>query len=220
VHLDDERAAGRVVGVAVHLHHAVRRLLDVELERVEDQVGAEPYVPAAPDVEIRSERGREGGSGGRVGPVGGHDQIVAGRQLAGIRCLLAEAEGHPELAAALLQDLQQPTPAQRGEAVAAAGDRLALDVHVDVIPAGELALHGAVHHRVGVLDAAQGLVREHHAEAERVVGRVPLPHGDLALRGQLLGQGREVQPARPPAHDRDAQPVSLPVSHPEDMPPQ
>ena len=37
----------RVVGVAVHLHHAVRRLADVELERVEDLVGAQPHVLAA-----------------------------------------------------------------------------------------------------------------------------------------------------------------------------
>src|SRR5215471_20361979 len=38
VHLDDERAACRVVGVAVHLHDAVRSRDDVELERVEDEV--------------------------------------------------------------------------------------------------------------------------------------------------------------------------------------
>src|SRR5262249_18793806 len=117
--------------------------------------------------------------------------------------------------AALLQDLQQPPPAQRGEAVPAAGDRLALDVDVDVVPAGELALHRAVDLRVGVLDAAQGLVREHDAEAERVVGRVPFPDRDLAAGAELLGERREVQPARPAAHDRDPHPASLPGPTPQ-----
>ena len=58
-------------------------------------------------------------------------------------------------------------------------------MHVDVVPAGELALHLLVDDRVGVLDAAQGLVGEHDAEAEGVVGRVPLPDGDLGVRQQL-----------------------------------
>src|SRR5262249_56846289 len=78
VHLHDERAAGRVVGVPVHLHHAVGRLLDVKLERVEDQVGAEPHVPAAADVEAGPERDGPGGPRRRVGPVGRHHQVVAG----------------------------------------------------------------------------------------------------------------------------------------------
>ena len=58
VHLDDERAAGGVVGVAVHLHDAVRRLLDIELECVEDQVGAQPHVLAVSNIKFGTERGR------------------------------------------------------------------------------------------------------------------------------------------------------------------
>src|SRR5258708_1939177 len=112
-----------------------------------------------------------------------------------------------------------PLPAPPGRPGPAAGDRLAPDVHVDVVPAGELALHRAVDLRVGMLDAAQGLVREHHAEAERVVGRVALPDGDLAVRGELLGERREIQPSRPAAHDRDphrASPIGTrpPARHP------
>ncbi len=57
--------------------------------------------------------------------------------------------------------------------------------------------------RVGVLDAAEGLVGEHHPEAERVVGRIPLPDPDLGVRTQLLGERGEIQPARPAAHHRD-----------------
>ena len=52
VHLDDEGAAGRVVRIAVDLHDAVRRLDDVELEGVEDEVGPEPHELAAAHVEV------------------------------------------------------------------------------------------------------------------------------------------------------------------------
>ena len=45
-----------VVGVAVDLHHAGGRLGDVELERVEDLVGAEPDVLAVAFLEGRPER--------------------------------------------------------------------------------------------------------------------------------------------------------------------
>ena len=86
----------------------------------------------------------------------------------------------------------------------ARGERGSAEVHVDVVPAGELAPHGREDLPVGVLDAAERLVREHHPEAERVVGGVALPDGDLVPGVQLLGQGREVQAARTATQDRDA----------------
>jgi len=76
-------------------------------------------------------------------------------------------------------------------------------VHVNVVPAGELVAHGLEDLEVGVLDAAQGLVGEDHAEAERVVGGVALPDGDVMPGVELFGQRREVQPARAAAQDRD-----------------
>ena len=78
------------------------------------------------------------------------------------------------------------------------------EMHVDVVPAGELAAHPREDLRIGVLDAAEGLVGEHHPEAERVVGRVPLPHRDVVAGVQLPGQGREVQAAGAAAEDSDA----------------
>jgi len=77
-------------------------------------------------------------------------------------------------------------------------------VHVDVVPAGEVPLHGREHGGVGVLDAAKRLVGEHHAEAERVAGRVPLPEVHLMAGIELFDQRGEVEPARPPAEDGDA----------------
>ena len=85
----------------------------------------------------------------------------------------------------------------------AAGDDLAPVVHVDVVPARELPLHLVVDDRVGVLDAAEGLVGEDDAEAERVVGSVALPHGDLVVGPELLGESGEVEPARASTDDCD-----------------
>ena len=111
---------------------------------------------------------------------------------------------HAELRTPRLQDLQQSLTAQRCEAVPAAGVHLALEVDVDVVPAGELPLHLGVDHRVRVLDPAERLIGEHDPEAEGVVGRVALPHGDLVAGVQLLGQSGEVQAAGPAADHRDA----------------
>src|SRR6202167_6721968 len=110
--------------------------------------------------------------------------------------LRAEPHGHAEVGAALLEDLEQPLPAQRREAVTATGDHLVPVVHVDVVPAGELTGHGRVDKGVSVLDAAEGLVGEDHAEAERVVGGVPFPDADLLVRIELTGQRGEVEAAR------------------------
>ena len=199
--------------------HSGRGVQDVELERVEDQVGAEPDVGAVPRLQVRPDRAGQLRPGRRVGPVRGDDQVVLGRQRPGVRGRGAEPRPYPQVRAPLLEDGEQPVPAHRGEAVPARGQHRAVVVHVDVVPAGELALHRAVDLRVGMLDAAQGLVREHHAEAERVVGRVALPDGDLAVRGELLGERREIQPSRPAAHDRDphrASPIGTrpPARHP------
>ncbi len=73
-----------------------------------------------------------------VETVAGDDQVVRAGQLVDVGSLGAVVQRDPELAAAVLQDLQQSTPRHRREAVAAAGDDLALEVHVDVVPDREL----------------------------------------------------------------------------------
>ena len=103
-----------------------------------------------------------------------------------------------------MQDLQQPPPAHRGEAVTARGDHLVAVVNVDVVPARELPRHRPVDCGVRMLDAAERLVREDDAKAERVVRRVALPHGDLVGRVELHGERREVESARPAPDHRYA----------------
>ena len=208
MHLQDEGAGPLAVRVAVHLHDPGRGVQDVELERVEDQVRAEPDVLAPALLQVGPERAGEPAPGGRVHPVRGDHQVVLGAQRRHVRGFGAEQDPHPEGGAAGLQDSQQPLAAHRGEAVPAGGKRGSAEVHVDVVPAGELAPHGREDLPVGVLDAAEGLIREHHPEAERVVGRVAFPDGDLVSGVQLLGQGREVQAARTATQDRDAHDIA------------
>ena len=79
---------------------------------------------------------------------------------------------------------------------------------VDVVPSRELARHRLVDRRVGMLDAAERLIGEDHAEPEGVVVGVALPHRDLVARVELLGERREVQSARPAPDNRNSH-VSL-----------
>ena len=141
VHLHDEGAGLLAVGVAVHLHDPRRGVQDVELERVEDQVRAEPDVPAPPALQVRAERSCEPAPRSRVHPVGGDHQVVARGQRGHVRGLGAEVHPHPERRAAGLQDSQQALAAHRGETVPARGKGGPAEVHVDVVPAGELAPH-------------------------------------------------------------------------------
>jgi hypothetical protein len=78
VHLDDERAAVLVERVAVHLHDAVLGLADVEGERLEDGVGAQPHVAAPAHVEARAEVVGVLGAHGRVQAVARDDEVVVG----------------------------------------------------------------------------------------------------------------------------------------------
>jgi hypothetical protein len=203
VHLHDEGGAGVGVGVAVDLHGSPLRLLDEELERLEDQVGAEPDVLVVAAVQggpeavgvPRADRGVE--------PVRGHHEVVPGAQLVGVGRLGAEVHRYPELGHALLQDAEQVLAAHGGEPLAADRERVPVDLHVDVGPAREVAGHLLVDHGVCGLHGAEGLVGEHDTEAEGVVGRVALPHGDLVALVELFHQGGEVEAARAAAGYRD-----------------
>ena len=75
----------RVVRVAVDLHHAVRRLADVELERVEHLVRAQPHVLAVPDVQVGRNVSAYRAPHGGVDAVRGHHQVVRPAELGHVR---------------------------------------------------------------------------------------------------------------------------------------
>jgi hypothetical protein len=59
---------------------------------------------------------------------------------------------------------------------------------VEVIPEDGVLAELLVDASVGVAEVAEGLLREHDAPAERLVGRVALEDRDVARRVGLLGQ--------------------------------
>ncbi|GAA3156755.1 hypothetical protein GCM10017687_88430 [Streptomyces echinatus] len=194
----------------MQLHHAVLGLGDLEAEGVEGEVGGEPDVAAAVFGHPGAERVGVGLARGAVHAVGGYDQVVALRETAGVRRLGGEPQLHAQGTAAVLQDAQQPVAAQRGETVAAGAVTGSPVPYVDVVPADEVTLKGLVHDGVGVLDAAERLVGEDHAEAEGHVGGVALPDGDLPRGVESFEQGGGVEPAGATADDRHAHDRSPP----------
>jgi hypothetical protein len=110
---------------------------------------------------------------------------------------------HAELLAPRTQDRQQSLAADRGEAMSARCEDLAVEVHVDVIPDRKVPSEPFVEGGVSLFYATQRLVGEDDTEPEGVVGSVPLPDLDLVLRVEELYQGREVESRGPTADDSD-----------------
>ncbi len=138
-----------------------------------------------------------------VDAVGGDHQVVGAGQVGGGRGLLSEAEVDAEGAAALVEEFEETVPAEGGEAVAAGGEGAAAVDDVDVLPAHHLPAEGGGDLGVGALDAAEGLVGEHDAETEGVVGGVALPEGDPALGVEAFEQRGGVEAAGAAADDGD-----------------
>ena len=134
--LDDEGAGVGVEGVGVDLEHAVLGGAEDEGEGVKGQVAAEPDELGAVHVLGRAQVRGEQPPGGRVDPVGGYHQVAVGE---GVQVGRRPLEGQldPDLAAAALEDLQQPPAGDGREPVPAGADRPAAVDHVDGAPAGE-----------------------------------------------------------------------------------
>ncbi len=111
---------------------------------------------------------------------------------------------HPLLAAALLQDLEQAHPADPAKPLPP--QRICVPcLWIATSSQYEKASRMRVKERgVARQELVQGLVGEHHAEAERVVGPVLLVDLDLPAGPALLGQERAIEPAGSAADHRDA----------------
>src|SRR3546814_6082920 len=80
------------------------------------------------------------GADAAVGAVGGDDEVVALPIVEVGARLMLEMEIDAEFARPLLQDIEQALAADADEAVARRADAIAVDVDVDIVPMGELAL--------------------------------------------------------------------------------
>ena len=95
----------------------------------------------------------------------------------------------PSERARVLQQHQQGAAGAAAEAVAADAVGGALVADLDVLPVGELAGDRLEARAVVALEGFQGLVAEHDAEAERIVGAVALVDGDVVRRVRHASSG-------------------------------
>ena len=75
---------------------------------------------------------------------------------------------------------------------------------LDIVPVREIVGDRSVTHRVGRGERIQGLIAEHHPEAECVIRTVALDHRDMGLRTIPLQQDRKIQARRAAADHRNA----------------
>ena len=212
--LQDERGVPRVVAIGVDSPEPVHVLLEDEGECRERERRAEPHEPVGPPLDPPPEVLGVPGSDRAVDPVGGEDQVRVPVRSEVVHLRL-ELELDAELGAPALEDVEEPLARHPGEAVAGRGDHGALVVNVDVVPVGEGLGDLVVGLGIGPGEVIEGRVGEDDAEAEGVVGAVPLDDGDVVAGIGLLHERSEVEPGRTPADADDPQPPRLPRPRPD-----
>ncbi len=198
VHLDDERRIRcRSTGTRGSAWCPTRCCLDVELERLEDEVGPEPHELVVATVEAGTEHvgiplahlGVDAVGGerrGRTSPRSSSTSGAIGAEVhvdaeLGTRACRSESSSLRLMAAKPWPPTVVPLPVERGCRCRSSGRT-----------AGHLRRDA----RCRRSDPAERLVGEHHPEPEGVVGGVALPHGHLVGGVELLHQGGEVEAAR------------------------
>ena len=116
-----------------------------------------------------------------------------------------EVEADAQIAAAPMQQHEQRSSRQPGEAVPGRLQTTAPVVDVDVVPVMEPLLDRAQRRGVGVGDLLQRGVREDDAEAEGVVGPVAFEDRDVSRGVVLLEEQRGEEAAGPAPDDVDLQ---------------
>ena len=194
------------------LHDAVGGIPNEELESFEDQIGTQPHVLADAWIHRGAKLIGELLTHGAVDSVACDDEVVLGHELLNRGRLGPEMNRYSVACRTTLQHVQEFLATHRRESISRHRETDTVDIHVDVIPVREGAAHVLEDRRVRCLDSAEGLVAEHDAETERVVGSVALPHGDVRTGVELFDEAREIQAAGSPTDHRDPHPGSLTVS--------
>ena len=124
-----------------------------------------------------------------------------------------------ECVSALLKYIEQAAPPDSAESMAARTDRLAAKMHRDVVPMVKIAKDRSVRFGVCRTEARHGLVREHDAPTEGVIGLVALVDLDGHAGQGFLQQYCAVQAGRTAAdehhslHARTIEPDTLDVKY-------
>jgi hypothetical protein len=200
--LHDHRGERAVELIGMDLKPAVLGLLERERERRKLLRGAEPDEPAFPDIDVGTEDVGIPGPGPAVDAVRRDDQIRPGVGLFALHFRLERLQD-AEIRCTSLQDVQQRLAFDAAETVSAGTQRLAAEMHRDVIPVIEAPGDGVVRLAIDLPEPLHGLVREHHAPAEGVVRAIALDDFDCRVRQRLLEEDRGIQPRRAAAETND-----------------
>ncbi len=196
--LHDHRGEILAELVGVDLEPAVFRPLEGEREGVERLGGAQPDEATMTGVDVRLEYPGMAVAGLAVDAIRGNDEVRVGEAPLIVHLML-EPQMHSQCAGAVLQEVQQTFAADAGEAVAAADESPAVEMDLDVVPVMETREYVRVRDRVRVAEVLHGLIGEHHAPAEGVVGPIALVHLDARRRQGLAQQDGGIQSRGPAA---------------------
>ena len=134
------------------------------------------------------------------------------RSRLGVGDVRLEHELDAERLAARLQDVEQPLAADAAEAVAARGDRAALEVDVDVVPVVERADDLARGLRVGRVAGCRASGRRTRRPSRTCrTGRLRSTHADDVVPDRaFFSSSAKYRPAGPPPMQRMRTPLPLP----------
>lgn len=131
------------------LHRSPLRLLDVKLERLEHEVGAEPNVLVLTSIEVGLEHVGVLRPDHRVGAIRGQQhEVILLAQLFAVGCLRPVVDRHAELVDPVLKYLEELLAAHGRETLSADGERVSVELDVDVGPSCEPAPDQVVDDRV------------------------------------------------------------------------
>ena len=174
----------------------MRGLAEEEGEGIERPGRAHPREKVGPQIKARLEPVGKRLSHAGIDAVGDHHEISIADDGIERGDFALVLDFNAQSARAPAQNLQERGARAAAEPVASDTVRRAAEMDLDVVPIGEVADDCAIALVVVGFEGVERLVREHHAEAERVVGPVALEHGDARLRPGLFHENGEVEPGR------------------------
>ena len=130
-------------------------------------------------------------------------QVVITCVLVGALDVVLEHHLHTQLGGPALEYLQQFQARNATKTMATRADHAALEMDVDVVPVVKVGFDRLHHLRIGLAKTVHGLIGEHHAPAEGVVGGVALDHRDVMRRVGFLHEDGEIQTRGPAPQTHD-----------------
>ncbi len=184
------------------LEEAVLALAEQKGEAVQQQVAAEPDELRAPRLDLRPKRLLVRPARQAIHAIRADQQVIVA-EVREVVDLALELQRDAQLAAAVLQDAEQPLARDPGDDMPAAAYLGLAVAHGDGVPDDEALRNRLVAGVVGLLEGGEGAVGEDDAPAIGRVGRVALDHANLGARVVLLEQQRGVESGGSRAQDRD-----------------